>query len=99
MFLRIDGTFFVQLVNFAIFFAVLNVVFLKPVGAAIRKRREYIESVIRGRKHEEHFLERWQTYRREILALASRCRSVNLNSLVDGLQRLICLHLGSRGKK
>jgi hypothetical protein len=61
--------------------------------------REYIESVIRGRKHEEHFLERWQIYRREILALASRCRSVNLNSLVDGLQRLICLHLGSRGKK
>jgi F-type H+-transporting ATPase subunit b len=45
MFLRIDGTFFVQLVNFAIFFALLNVLFLKPVGAAIRKRREYIESV------------------------------------------------------
>jgi hypothetical protein len=61
--------------------------------------REYIESVIRGRKHEEHFLERWQTYRREILALASRCRSVDLNQLVDGLQKLICLHLGSRGKK
>jgi hypothetical protein len=61
--------------------------------------REYIESVIRGRKHEEHFLERWQAYRREILALATRCRSVNLNALVDGLQRLICLHLGSRGRK
>jgi hypothetical protein len=61
--------------------------------------REYIESVIRGRKHEEHFLERWQGNRREILALAARCRSVNLNELVGGLQRLICLHLGSRGKK
>jgi hypothetical protein len=61
--------------------------------------REYIEGVIRGRKHEEHFLERWQGNRREILALAARCRSVNLNELVGGLQRLICLHLGSRGKK
>ncbi len=35
--------------------------------------REYIESVIRGHKHEEHFLERWQTYRREIRPLATRC--------------------------
>jgi hypothetical protein len=61
--------------------------------------REYIEGVIRGRKHEEHFLEKWQAYRREILALAQRCRCVNLNGLVDGLQRLICLHLGSRGRK
>jgi hypothetical protein len=61
--------------------------------------REYIESVIRGQKHEEHFLEKWQAYRREILSLATRCRCVNLNELVDGLQRLICLHLGSRGKK
>ncbi len=45
MFLQLDGTFLVQLVNFAIFFALLNVVFLRPVGAAIRKRREYINSV------------------------------------------------------
>jgi F0F1-type ATP synthase membrane subunit b/b' len=45
MFLKIDGTFLFQLVNFAIFFALLNVVFLRPVGAAIKKRREYIESV------------------------------------------------------
>ncbi len=61
--------------------------------------REYIEGVIRERRHEEHFLERWQAYRREILTLATRCRSVNLTDLVGGLQRLICLHLGSRGKK
>jgi len=38
-FLSVDGTLVVQLINFAIFFAVLNVVFLKPVAAAIRKRR------------------------------------------------------------
>lgn len=48
MFLRIDGTFWIQLLNFAIFFALLNVVFLRPVGEAIRKRREYINGVVSG---------------------------------------------------
>jgi F0F1-type ATP synthase membrane subunit b/b' len=45
MFLSLDGTFWFQLINFAIFFALLNAVFLRPVGAAIKKRREHIESV------------------------------------------------------
>ncbi len=45
MFLRIDGTFVVQLINFAIFFALLSVVFIRPVSKAIVKRREYINSV------------------------------------------------------
>ncbi|MEO6912834.1 MAG: hypothetical protein ABI182_02280 [Candidatus Baltobacteraceae bacterium] len=47
MFLKLDGTAIVQLINFVIFFAILNVVFLRPVGNAIRKRREYINSVTR----------------------------------------------------
>ncbi len=46
MFLSLDGTFWVQLVNFAIFFALLNALFLRPVGRAIRKRREYIDGVV-----------------------------------------------------
>lgn len=45
MFLIPDGTFVVQLVNFAIFFALLNVLFLRPVGKAIRERRKYIDAV------------------------------------------------------
>jgi F-type H+-transporting ATPase subunit b len=45
MFLSVDGTFFIQLINFAIFFAILNVVFLRPVGKAVAARRAYIESV------------------------------------------------------
>ncbi len=45
MFLKIDGTFVVQLINFAIFFALLNVVFIRPVGKAIVERRRYINSV------------------------------------------------------
>jgi F-type H+-transporting ATPase subunit b len=45
MFLIPDGTLWVQLLNFAIFFAVLSVVFLRPVSRAIKERREYINSV------------------------------------------------------
>ena len=45
MFLQLDGTALIQLINFAIFFAILNVVFLRPVGRAIRERREYINSL------------------------------------------------------
>jgi len=45
MFLSLDGTFWIQLINFAIFFAILNVVFLRPVGDAIKKRRAHIEGV------------------------------------------------------
>ena len=45
MFLSLDGTFWVQLILFAIFFAALNVVFLRPVGEAIKKRRAHIDGV------------------------------------------------------
>jgi F0F1-type ATP synthase membrane subunit b/b' len=44
-FLSLDGTFWIQLVNFAIFFALLNLVFLKPVGEGVRKRREYLDNL------------------------------------------------------
>ncbi|MGB6713356.1 MAG: ATP synthase F0 subunit B [Candidatus Cybelea sp.] len=46
MFLSLDGTSVVQLINFAIFFALLNLVFLRPVGRAIAKRRGYIDSLV-----------------------------------------------------
>jgi F0F1-type ATP synthase membrane subunit b/b' len=45
MFLSLDGTAWIQLLNFAIFFAILNVVFIRPVGAALLRRRQYIDSV------------------------------------------------------
>jgi hypothetical protein len=61
--------------------------------------RAYLESVIKRQEHEEFFLRRWQSHRREILAMSARSRTVNFTKLVAGLQRLICLHLGSRGKK
>jgi F-type H+-transporting ATPase subunit b len=44
--LNLDGTLIVQLINFAIFFAVLSVVFLRPVSNAIKERRTYINSLM-----------------------------------------------------
>ena len=52
--LAIDGTLVVQLINFVVFLAILNVVFMKPVGAAIARRRAYID----GLKHDFESLQR-----------------------------------------
>lgn len=45
MLLSLDGTLFVQLVNFVVFLVILNVIFMKPVGAAIAKRRAFIDGI------------------------------------------------------
>lgn len=68
MFLSLDGTFFVQLVNFAIFFALLNVLFLRPVSRAIRKRREYINGVASD-------YERYQTQAKTLREQGERLRA------------------------
>jgi F-type H+-transporting ATPase subunit b len=67
-FLSVDGTLVVQLINFAIFFAVLNVVFLRPVAAAIAKRRAYINSLVTD-------YERYQEEARGLRAEAERIRA------------------------
>lgn len=45
MFLQIDGTLVVQVVNLIVFLIVLDAVFFKPVGAAIAERRAYINGL------------------------------------------------------
>jgi F-type H+-transporting ATPase subunit b len=67
-FLSIDGTLVVQLINFAIFFVVLNVVFLRPVAAAIRRRREYINSLVSD-------YDRYQADARKLRAQAESIRA------------------------
>lgn len=47
MFLQIDATLLVQVVNFVLFIVLLNIVFLRPVGAAIAKRRAFIDGLAR----------------------------------------------------
>jgi len=66
-FLSIDGTLFVQLANFAIFFAVLNFVFLRPVAAAIAKRRGYINGLVSD-------YDRYQEQARSLRAQAEEIR-------------------------
>lgn len=48
MLLSLDSTVIVQIVNFIVFLAIMNVIFFKPVGAAIARRRAYID----GLKHD-----------------------------------------------
>jgi len=45
VFLSVGGTFVVQVVNFIVFMLVLNIVFMRPVGAAIAKRRAYVNGL------------------------------------------------------
>jgi hypothetical protein len=61
--------------------------------------REQIRGGILRGQHEAYFLGRWQEHRASLLAQRARLRSLDLGELVAGLQRLICLHLGSRGYK
>lgn len=70
MFLKVDGTAIVQLVNFAIFFAILNVLFLRPVGKAIRQRREYINSVTND----------YDRYQAEAASLRMQAESLRANA-------------------
>lgn len=45
-FLSLDGTFWLQIINFFIFYWILNIVYIKPASEALRKRRAYIDSVL-----------------------------------------------------
>ena len=49
--LSLDGTLVVQLVNFIVFLLILNVIFFKPVGAAIARRREHLDALKHDIEH------------------------------------------------
>jgi F-type H+-transporting ATPase subunit b len=68
MLLSLDGTLVVQLVNFVIFLIILNAIFLRPVGAAIAKRRAYIDGVAAD-------IEKFETERRTLAASADDART------------------------
>lgn len=71
MFLKLDGTAIVQLINFAIFFALLNVVFLRPVGRAIAKRRAYIDNLV---SEYDRYQEKARSLREEAAAIRAEAR-------------------------
>jgi len=78
VFLYPDGTLFIQLINFAIFFAILRVVFLRPVAAAIRKRREYIIGLVAD----------YDRYQAEAKVLRDEAESVRAAARRDAEQRI-----------
>ena len=56
------------------------------------------QAILRGR-HEEHFLDRWRQHREFLFSPETRLESVDIGAFAAGFERLICLHLGSRGYK
>jgi len=54
---------------------------------------------VRDGGHEDYYLARWANLRRRLIELAPLVKSVDLNKLLIGYERLIRLHLGSRGYK
>lgn len=61
--------------------------------------RDDVAAVISGTGHEAYFLKRWRRHRRTLLSLGSDFHSFDVRPLLAGFERLICLHLGSRGNK
>jgi len=70
--LSLDGTLVVQLINFLVFLLVLNAIFLKPVGAAIARRRAYIDGVSHDIEQFEKDLKTLRTQADERRAAARR---------------------------
>jgi F-type H+-transporting ATPase subunit b len=77
-FLCVNGTLVVQLINFAVFFAVLNVVFIRPVAAAIAKRREYINSLVTD----------YDRYQDEARTLRAEAEGIRLAARREAEQRI-----------
>jgi len=77
MLLSLDGTLVVQLVNFVVFLVILNAIFLRPVGAAIARRRAYINGVAAD-------IEQFESDIRSLRAQAENQRAVARRE-VDGV--------------
>lgn len=78
MFLKLDGTAFVQLANFAVFFALLNFLFLRPVGRAIAKRRDYINSLVSD----------YDRYQKEARSLREEAEAIRASARREAEQRV-----------
>ena len=95
MFLQIDATLLVQVVNFVLFIVLLNIVFLRPVGAAIAKRRAYIDGLARDIEAAEHDVrsargaaeERRAAARREAEAAVAKARIAAQNEAAEIVAR------------
>jgi F0F1-type ATP synthase membrane subunit b/b' len=71
MFLQLGGTFWVQIVNFVVFYLVLDLVFLRSVRRAISARRKFIDSIYGDYERARHEMAELKA-RGEMEQLASR---------------------------
>ena len=58
-----------------------------------------IEAGVRRGEHEAHFLRRWNYHRERLRSMRPCVQSFDLNSFVEGLERLLLTELASRGRK
>ncbi|MBW3542628.1 MAG: hypothetical protein KY476_20385 [Planctomycetes bacterium] len=58
-----------------------------------------IRAIIQNGGHEQYFLRRWRAHQRRLTVRAASIHSFDAGQYVEGFERLICLHLGSRGRK
>lgn len=61
--------------------------------------RAAIENAVRQGGHEERLFARWRNHRDRLLALASEIESFDVATVVSGLDRLMQIELGSRGRR
>lgn len=81
-----------------VFPAALNMGVL-TVDDLMQGDQQFISERIRGSGIEEKFLLRWSRLHRKVSRQISAFKTVELGKLVEGLETLIQLHLGSRGLK
>ncbi len=77
MFLAIDATLILQIVNFFVFVAILNAVFLQPVGRALRERRAHIDAV----QHD------YESHTREVRDLKGKAEELRALARREGVER------------
>ena len=65
----------------------------------LENERDVIAGAIRRGGHEDFFLQRWASLRQHLVNMEPQMRSVDIRKLRKGYERLIKLHLGSRGAK
>lgn len=78
--LSLDGTLVVQLVNFIVFLAILNAIFFKPVGAAIARRRAFVDGL-------RHDIEQLQTEAKTLRGQAEERRAAARREADEAIAR------------
>lgn len=58
-----------------------------------------VRRTIQSNGCETYFVDEWHNHREKLAGMAGRIRSVDVGQLIGGLEKLIGIHLGSRGLK